>query len=150
MVPTSDWARAVTENKRRLEIASTAKRQETLAALDLLDLGARLSVTVLTGFANRDMVERRAAIAGKIPILDIRGLSQTKDCSGAMLCAFATRFGRGLPGVYTGGFNGLTGSIWISTGMCTTTGELRRLYQTLTETSSLLFPGSVNLLRDEA
>jgi hypothetical protein len=128
IVPTSDWARAATEKKRRLEIASTAKRQETLAALDLLDLGARLSVTVSTGFAavtkstNRDMVERRAAIAGKIPILDIIGLSQTKDCSGAMLCAFAIRFGRGLPGVYTGGFNGLTGSIWISTGMCTTTG----------------------------
>jgi hypothetical protein len=66
-----------------------------------------------------------------------------------MLCASATRFGRGLPGVYTGGFNGLTGSIWISTGICTITGELRRLYQALTETTSLLFPGSVNLLCDD-
>jgi hypothetical protein len=28
------------------------------------------------------MVERRATITGKIPILDIRGLSQTKDSSG--------------------------------------------------------------------
>src|ERR1700722_7862588 len=131
MVPTSDWARAATEKKRRLEIASTAKRHETPAAIDLLDLAGRLSVTVSTGFAavtkstDRDMVERRAAIAGKLPILDIRGLSQTKDCSGAMLCASATQFGRGLPGVYTGGFNGLTVATWISTGMCTTPGELR-------------------------
>jgi hypothetical protein len=124
MEPTSFCAIAAAEKNIKTEIVSAAQRQETLAAMELLDLdlgpltatlvsGGMLSVTVSTGFAavtNPDMVERRVAITGKIPILDIRGLSQTKDCSGAMLCASATRFGRGLPGVYTGGFNGVN---WI-------------------------------------
>ena len=55
----------------------------------------------------------------------------------------------GLEGVYPvftpGDLTGELVSIWISTGMCTFNGELRRLYQALTETTSLLFPGSVNL-----
>jgi hypothetical protein len=91
MVPTSDCARAATENKKRIAV---------------------------TKGMNGDVVEQRAVIAGKVPILDIKRPLQTKDCSGAMLCASTTRFGRGLPGVYTGGFNGLTEPTSISPGMC--------------------------------
>src|ERR1700730_3789199 len=76
MVPRSDWARAVTEKKRRLEITSTARRQETAAAIDLLDLGAGPLTAI------RDLVKRRAAITGKPPIPDIRGLSQKKTAVG--------------------------------------------------------------------
>jgi hypothetical protein len=53
----------------------------------------------LTGWILHDTAERRAPKAGRIPFADMTGLS--KKTAVANVGASATRFGRGLPCVYT-------------------------------------------------
>jgi hypothetical protein len=104
MVPTSDCAKVAIGNNRLTEIASATNS----------DLAILAGLVGFTGGQNFDAGEEPAEIAGNIPLLDIRGLSQTKDCSGAMLCAYMPWFGRGLPGVYTGDLTGEKGQRIVS------------------------------------